>query len=101
MSSIPYFAHDELISRMSLHLNFPILETIIGGKVMPLLGQVVRYEKGYHKPPSTDKAKYVVLWLIEGTSPLIIHKEPILNDTYSGEYHMVKEDYMTIDYKEK
>ena len=95
-----YFAHNELISRMIQFDLLPILETIIGEKVIPLSSQVVRYEKGYQKSPTTDKAKYIVCWLIEGKSPLIIHKEPILNDTYSGEYHMVKEDYMTIDYKE-
>ena len=78
----------------------PIVETIIGEKVKPLSSQVVRYEKGYHIPPSTNKAKYVVSWLIEGTSPLIINKKMIENNTYAGEYHMVKEDYMSIDYQE-
>ena len=73
---------------------------IILPKIIPLSTQVVRYEKGYQTSPSTDKAKYVVSWLIEGTSPLIIHKEPIQNKTYSGEYHMVNEDYKMIDYKE-
>ena len=95
-----YFAHDELISRMMQFDLLPLLETIIGDKIIPLSSQVVRYEKGYQRLPSTDKAKYVVSWLIEGTSPLIIHKKPIRNKTYSGEYHMVKEDYKIIDYKE-
>ena len=27
-------------------------------------------------------------------------QKPILNETYSGEYYMVKEDYKTIYYKE-
>tara|TARA_Y100000748_G_C15501048_1_gene490096 strand:- start:1219 stop:3426 length:2208 start_codon:yes stop_codon:yes gene_type:complete len=95
-----YFAHDELISRMMQFDLLPILETITGEKVIPLSTQVVRYEKGYQKPSTTDKAKYVVSWLIEGVSPLMIHKEAIRNKTYAGEYHMVKEDYKTIDYKE-
>lgn len=95
-----YFAHDELISRMMQFDLLPILETITGEKMIPLSTQVVRYEKGYQKPPTTDKVKYVVSWLIEGASPLMIHKEAIRNKTYAGEYHMVKEDYKTIDYKE-
>ena len=95
-----YFAHNELISRMMQFDLLPLLETIVGEKIIPLSSQVVRYEKGYQRSPSTDKAKYVVSWLIEGTSPLIIHKKPIQNKTYSGEYHMVKEDYKIIDYKE-
>ena len=95
-----YFAHNELISRMLQFDLLPIVETIIGEKVKPLSSQVVRYEKGYHIPPSTNKAKYVVSWLIEGTSPLIINKKMIENNTYAGEYHMVKEDYMSIDYQE-
>ena len=37
----------------------PILETIIGEKVSPLSTQVIKYEKGYKKPPTTDKAKYI------------------------------------------
>lgn len=95
-----YFAHNELISRMMQFDLLPILETIIKEKVIPLYTQIIRYEKGYQRPPSTDKAKYVVSWLIKGTSPLIINKDPIQNKTYSGEYHMIKENYKIIDYKE-
>lgn len=95
-----YFAHDELISRMMQFDLLPILETITGEKMIPLSTQVVRYEKDYQKSPTTDKAKYVVSWLIEGHSPLMIHKKSIQNNTYSGEYYMVKEDYKTIEYKE-
>ena len=78
----------------------PLLETIIGENVKPLSSQVVRYEKGYLKHPTTDKAKYIVCWLIEGKSPLLIHQEPIQNKTYAGKYYMVNEDYKVIDYKE-
>lgn len=95
-----YFAHNELISRMMQFDLLPILETIIGEKVIPLSSQVVRYEKGYLKHPTTDKAKYIVCWLIEGESPLLIHRDPIQNKNYAGEYHMVKEDYKVINYKE-
>ena len=95
-----YFAHNELISRMMQFDLLPILETIIGEKVIPLSSQVVRYEKGYLKHPTTDKAKYIVCWLIEGESPLLIHRDPIQNKNYAGKYHMVKEDYKVINYKE-
>ena len=95
-----YFAHNELISRMIQFDLLPLIESIVKDKLIPLSSEVVKYEKGYEKPPSTNKVKYIVSWLLKGVSPLMIHKEPILNETYSGEYYMVKEDYKTIHYKE-
>ena len=95
-----YFAHNELISRMLQFDLLPILEYIIGEKIIPLSSKIIRYEKGYQKSPSTDKAKYIVSWLIKGNSPLMIHKKPIQNKTYAGKYYMIEEDYKTIDYKE-